>query len=251
MYYLQTPGSPVPAANAYRPVGIATSGSDGKASLSYSPQFAGTYYWYITVYLKPFNGNWTFLRQPGNWTNAPNSNGGPWSFSTSALSTYTTALSTSLIYQLSSTEYTQTIPAETDISYLYQSITQYVTQSTTQTASFTSTQNYYATSISTSTAQLSTLTTPVTVFEMTTHSQTVLQSMTTTRYIYLNTHSPGANVNAGGLSQNQPAQLEARLSETVGSNLPPIVAVAGAALFCFTMLYRWRHRAKSGTGDAG
>jgi hypothetical protein len=89
---------------------------------------------------------------------------------------------------------------------------------------------------------------PITVFGTTTQDQTVLQSMTITRDIYLDTYSPGANVNAGGLSQNPPAQLEAHLSETAGSSLPPIIALAGAGLFCFTMLYLWRHKkAKSGT----
>jgi hypothetical protein len=60
VYYQQTPGSP--PSNAYRPVGIATSGSDGMASLSYRPAFAGTYYWYITVYLKAPGSGWSVLR---------------------------------------------------------------------------------------------------------------------------------------------------------------------------------------------
>ncbi len=161
-FYMQMPSS-----SFFETVGNAFSGSDGHASLTFNPPFAGSYQWYVKGYA---------------WENV-----------TSSTWTFICAILTTTLTRWTTTTYTQTVGLVTEYSYLYETVTRATTAYKTQTVSTTRITNLRTTMTRTSTAFATTETTPVTCYqtESTTRTEKLYATVSVTQYVYIDSYSPG------------------------------------------------------------
>jgi len=89
---------------------------------------------------------------------------------------------------------TQTVGLVTQYSYLYQTVTQWATTYLTQTTGTTSTINYYSTIRTTTTGFVKTETTPITVSQTRSTTETSYGMISVTKYVYIQSYTQNQNI---------------------------------------------------------
>jgi PGF-pre-PGF domain-containing protein len=158
-FYIRMPGT-----GTFDEVGEAMAGTDGHASLTYNPPFAGLYQWYVMGY------------------GSENRTSDTWSFTCATPSVTTTLWSRQTA--------TQTVGVVTEYSYLYATLTRITTAYRTATFTTTSTTRSYSTATATTSRFATTQTLPITVNETVSAITTEHSSgtVTLTQYVYVETY---------------------------------------------------------------
>ena len=171
--------NPPPGDDSFHYVGHQVSGSDGSASFTFNPPFAGPYEWYVETTW--FNVTYKFPESGPNWR-----------FICSVATTTTTQWTTTTVVPQTTATVTQTVGVVTEYSYLYETITSPTTVYKTQTVSTTRTMSSQTTIMKTSTAFATTETTPITYnqTQSTTLTETLHGTISVTQYVYIDSYVP-------------------------------------------------------------
>ncbi len=188
-FWVKNPGS-----GSAEWVGQQDSGSDGSASTTFNPPYAGTYEWYVKTTW--FNGttlfDYTFPEPPALW-----------SFICSVATTTTTQMTTTTVVPQTTATVTRTVGVVTEYSYLYETIRFPTTVYRTQTVSTTKTMSSQTTIMKTSTAFATTETTPITYYQTqsTTMTETLYGTVSVTQYIYVDSYAPGQIIESATIQE--------------------------------------------------